>query len=508
MLVSSRPKRDIVSLITEKMSKPVGAKGFGLAAKFERWVAEQKQGVGAHSQETPDMWPPQKRQLAPATLAMMLRGETIGEETYSCPEAMLRRLCDQTIPEKETAAAWQCRGCNTTDQRFLVKGADSTMTCSRCSVVAYGVKMVSTFREKACSAEDDRTQHADAPEKERDFYKGDEVETAEEARSRHARDSGGCCIPSKIRKHRGVGNVADKIKRAAASQHREAAEELSQLNCTRNRALQIELVGLCKVVAPVDAALQRHVRITAHQLLVRSQFHDNLCFSGCGISLVGVSAGLIAKVLLRVMAETLLPLHGRDECPFRFECSREELVGLIDRCNRLVLKEGVHSALCRTSIDILLNGDYKTSCRTNQETVVGFGDVSLAKIQSMEVIAGDAVSAVRDTIWSVSKIQTISDGVRDAALNSLRIACVRKWINEQAATSNCELVALRLARAVNDKIYPGNSQSQNTIIAAMQRSCQRSSTRMSSFNEDAAVTSIVANIDLVALAAGDDDVIM
>jgi hypothetical protein len=508
MLVSSRPKRDIVSVITEQMSKPVGSKGFGLVAKFERWLAEQQQSAGTDTTEMHDHWPPQKRPSAPTPLALLLHEETMGEEACASPEAMLQSLCDNAIQKQEPGAVWQCRGCNTTDQSLLVKGSDSTLTCSRCSVVACGVKMVSTHREKACSAEDDRTQHADAPEAERDFYKNDEVETAKEARLRHARDAGGCCVPSKMRKYRGIGNADDKIRRAAAAAHRATEEELSPLNCTRNRALQIELVGLCRVVAPVDAALQRHVRITAHQLLVRSQFHETLCSSGCGISLAGATPGLIAKVLLRVMAETLLPLHGRDECPFRFECSREELVGLIDRCNRLVLKEGVHSALCRTSIDILLNGDYQTPCKADRGCAPGSTGVSLAKNESMEVIAGDAVSAVRDTIWSVSKLQTISDGVRDAVLNALRVDCVRKWVNEQAATSTCELVALRLARAVNCKINPASSPSQNTIVAEMQRSCQRSSTRMSSFGEDAAVTEIIANIDLVVLATEDDDALM
>jgi hypothetical protein len=123
--------------------------------------------------------------------------------------------------------------------------------------------MVSTHREKACSAEDDRTQHADAPQGERDFYFEDEVEAAEQARSRYARESGGCfCIPSSIRRRNGIGNVDSKMRRVAAVEHRAAEEELSQLNCTRNRALQIELVGLCKLVAPVDKLLQRHMRIT------------------------------------------------------------------------------------------------------------------------------------------------------------------------------------------------------------------------------------------------------
>lgn len=505
MLISSNPKRDLLSVITDQMSRPVASKGFGLAEKFDRWLAKQRQGVHAHSQETHDPWPPAKRASSPATLALLLREDTIGEEACASPEMMLQRLYSHPTPQQDPTAAWQCRGCNTTDQRVLVKGDDSTMTCSRCSVVACGVKMVSTFREKACGAEEDRTQHADAPETERDLYMADEVETAEEARSRRARDSGGCCIPAKIRQRNGIGNAEAKLRRVAAAEHREAKEELSTKNSNRNRALQIELVGLCKIVAPVDAGLQRHVRMTAHDLLVRSQSHEALCSSGCGISLAGVSAGLMAKVLLRVMAETLLPLHGRDECPFRFECSREELVGLIDRCNRLVLKEGVHSALCRTSIDILLNGDQTTPCRSDRGIeIYSESGVALAKTDSNEVLTGDAVNAVRDTIWAVSKTQTISDTVRDAVLYCLRVHKVHKWVDDESARFVGEIVALRLARAVDDKLNPDHP-SQNTIVSALHRSCQRSATRMSSFGDESEVRSIVADIDFMA---NNDDELM
>lgn len=419
----------------------------------------------------------------------------------------MHRLCS-TRSVEDSSSRWQCKGCNTTDQRCLVKGADSTMTCSKCSVVACGVKMVSTHHEKACSAEDDRTQHADAPEGERDLFIGDDVETAQQARYRHARDAGGGCIPSNLRRRHGIGNVDSNVKRRAAAVHRVAEEELSQLNCIRNRALQIELVGLCKMVAPVDSSLQRHVRVTAHQLLVRSQIHEAECVFGCGISLSGVSAGLIAKVLLRVIAETLLPLHGKHECPFRFECSREELVGLVDRCNRLALKEGVHSALCRTAIDILLNGDYKTQCRSERNSMADPPGVSLASDDCVDMPSRDALSAIRDTVWAMSKMKTIADGVRDAVLSSLRLHDIRRWVVKETAIFTSEVVALRLAQAVNSKMDPTNVQSKNSIVASIQRSCRRSSTSASSLNMDTGIDAIVASVQLSAAVDSDDDALM
>jgi hypothetical protein len=368
--------------------------------------------------------------------------------------------------------------------------------------------MVSTHREKACSVEEDSTQHADAFEEKRDFYLGDDVETAEEARSRHAREAGGCCLPTKTLKRNRIGNAHSKLRMIAASEHRAAEEELSKLNCTRNRALQIELVGLCKMVAPVDRSLQRHVRLIAHQLLLRTQLHEAECVSDCGISLSGVSAGLIAKVLMRVMAETLLPLHGKQECPVHFECSREELVGLVDRCNRLVLKEGVHSAMCRTAIDILLNGDYKTPCKLANNAGVDTFSVSLAKNESMEMLSGDAIGAVRDNIWSFSKTNTISDEVRDAALNSLRLELIRNWIVKEAETFTCEIVALRLVRAVNSKMNTTGKQMHSSIVSSMQRACQRSSTSMSSLCTDTHVETIFAAVTFTSAMDTDDDALM
>ena len=480
-------------------------KGLGLAARFEQWLSKQRQGARGHQADHQSACSPAKRPASPTAVALLLHGDTHGEEASVSPETMLKRLHATLAPDSQTT--WRCEGCNTTDRQWLVKGSDSTMACSRCSVVAGGVKMIGLHREKACSAEDDRTQHADAPKRERDFFCGDEVETAAQARSRHAVESGGCCIPSKVRRRSGIGNVESKITRVAAAEHRAMEEELNPLNTTRNRALQIELVSTCKLLSPVDASLQRHVRITAHQLLVRSQIHGNVCCSGCEISLAGVATSLVARVLIRVTAETLLPLHGKEECPFRFECSREELCGLIDRCNRLVIKEGVHSALCRAAIDLLLNGDYSTPCKVGRSHETIPPSLSLAKNGSMEILSGDAVGTVRDTIWSLSKAQTIADAVRNAVLHSLRLSTIREWVVKEAAVFTCDIVALRLARAVNANLDPGNAQSERHIVASTQRACQRSSTSMSSFAMDTEVASVVANAELVVEEADDDTLI-
>lgn len=470
MLVSGRPKRDLLSLITQQVSRPVSERGFGLVAKFEAWKAEHRPFLPEVDSQTPHSSP--KRHMPSAA---------------------------------ENAPEWQCQGCKTTDKRCLVQGSDSLLACSRCSVVACGVEMIATHREKACGAEEDGTQHADAPERERDWYSGDDVETAAQARLRHHRQAGGCHIPLKVRKQNGLCRVDSQVGRVAAAEHR--SEELSPLNCNRNRALQIELVGLCKLVAPVDTALQRHVRITAHQLLLRSQIHEQKCYRNCGICLSGISAGLIAKVLLRVMAETLLPLHGKTECPFRFECSREELVGLVDRCNRLVVREGVHSALCRTACDILLHSDYRAACDTR--AIPPSSGVSLAKNDSVETLSADSVGSVRDTLWSVHKTQTISDEVRDASLRSLRLTNVRKWVMKECGTFSTDIVALRLARAVNSRLHPTSTQLQHKLLLALHSLSQITCISNNSIEaEDTEIYSIINSVDMTEIQENDDDALM
>lgn len=513
MLVTSRPKRDILSVLTDKTCKPVDARGFGLVVKFEEWLSKRNSIGCRNSVNDHTMHRPRKRGGGGSSfsMAVLLREKSVQEgDLCESPEEMLRRIQSMSTEgvEEDAKFKWRCRGCNTMDQKYLVSAPDSMMACSKCSVVACGVKMVSTYREKACSEEEDRTQHADAPKDKCDLFSGEDVETAKQTRHRHMSESGGCMISSKTRQKNGIGNSDSIIKKNVVAEYR-AQQVLSQLNCKRNRALQIELVGLCKLVAPVDSSLQRHVRITAHHLLVCSQIHENVCsHCSCSVSLSGLSAGLIAKVLMRVMAETLLPLHGTEKCPFRFECSRDELVGLVERCSNLVINEGVHSALCRTTIDILLNGDCTTPCNKNEDECVDesiTSGVILSKNESMDVMCKDYVNAVRDVIWAYSKTIEISDELRDAVLSLLRFQSVRRWIDKEVSVFGVEIVSLRLTASTYRSLNVKDAVIESCIKRTLKRLCTESFMSMGTFIPDTFIDKVVTSLDVATMTMNDDD---
>jgi hypothetical protein len=491
-------------MITEKMARPVTTRGFGLVAKFDAWLAQQQRQERPTAMDPVDhsRSPKLQRPASPAAMALLMDETATHDKSDVSPDDVVRMVCSTTA--EATSVTWKCSGCHTTDMSALVKNQDSSMSCSRCSVVAFGVQMKSTCREKACESREDKTQHADEVGPEVDRYREGEVESASAMRERHMRDAGGCVVPTKMLKRHSMGSVDAKLKRKAGSEHRKAQEELSALNTARNRSLQIELMGLFTLVQPVDKELQRHVRMTAHELLLRSQQHEEHCAAGCAVTLAGVSTGLLSKVLLRVLAETLLPLHGQDCCPVRLDCSRDELTGLVDRCNRLVHKEGVHSALCRTSIDLLLNADHLQPCSNQSAREVEASGVMLAKNESKEVLNGDAKNSVRDALWSLHKTKTISDPVRDGALRTLSQDAVCSWIVEEAQKIQCDIVALRLARAVCIKLNGAEAVAQS-IAAAIQRACQRNATSATTIAGDHALEAL---INTMPMNDGEEDSLM
>lgn len=495
MLVSSNGKRDLLSSLLSRSEGAAKSRGFGLVARYDAWLAHSRGEVCAPASSK------SKRPNSPA-LALLLSDEITSALD---PEQILEKLGS---PSSCVPNVWRCGGCQTTDQRLLVKGADSQLTCSRCSVVASGPKMVGTVREKmSAPEEEDKTVHNDGVVRERDAFAPGDVESADDARKRRIMESGVGQIPTQIQKKNGFGQVLSTIQRQAGAHYREQTATLSPINERRNRELQIELVALFELVRPVDASLAKHVRTLGETLFLRSQAHEANCAAGCSVSVCGESAGLLAKVLMRVVVERLLPLYGAEKCPLTLDCSYGELLSLVDRCNRLVLREGVHSALCRTSVDMLIYGDYASPCKSF-EGVNGSvnGGVNLAKHDSAEILCADPINGARDAVWSLDKMKAVTPGVRDAVLHAFAVEAVRAWVIQEAAHFSPELIAIRVARAVHKRDDgEKNPDGRSKIEAALRRCCEMSVTRPSTLAQDEELDALVQQ---VTVGAEDDDVLL
>lgn len=495
MLVSTSGKRDLLSTLLSRSEGAAKPRGFGLVARYDVWLAHSRGEVCAPTTSK------SKRPNSPA-LALLLSDE---QNSALDPEQILEKLGS---PSSCAPTVWRCGGCQTTDQRLLVKGADSQLTCSRCSIVASGPKMIGTVREKMSTPEEeDKTVHNDGVARERDAFAPGDVESADDARKRRVMESGTGHVPTRVQKKNGFGQVLSTLQRQAGAQYREQTATLSPINERRNRELQIELVALFELVRPVDATLAKHVRKLGEILFLRSQVHEANCATGCAVSVCGESAGLLAKVLMRVVVERLLPLYGTEKCPLTLDCSYGELLSLVDRCNRLVMREGVHSALCRTSVDLLIYGDFALPCKSF-ESVNGsvHGGVNLAKHDSAEILCADPINAARDAAWSLDKTKAISTSVRDAMLHTLAVDAVRAWVVQEAAHFSPELIAIRVARAVQKRDSgEGKPDQRAKIEAALRRCCEMSATRPSTLAQDDELDALVQQ---VAVGAEDDDVLL
>ena len=119
------------SVLTEKTCKPVDAKGFGLVVKFEEWLSRTNSGRCRNSMCDHTMHRPSKRGGSSFSMEMLLREKSVQEgDSCESPEEMLRRIQSINTEGVEDAKfKWRCRGCNTTDQKYLVNAPDSMMAC-------------------------------------------------------------------------------------------------------------------------------------------------------------------------------------------------------------------------------------------------------------------------------------------------------------------------------------------------------------------------------------------
>ena len=156
LLSSSFRKHDILSVLTDKVKTPVTSRGFGLVDMLDRHLCLQSKALNRVQGASTSL---QRKTPRHTSMAFVMCDDDADTSQFESCDDILDTLCSHTA----STARWRCWGCQTTDTRCLEKADDSTMTCRNCSVVACGVKMVGTHREKACPAQEDCTQHADAP---------------------------------------------------------------------------------------------------------------------------------------------------------------------------------------------------------------------------------------------------------------------------------------------------------------------------------------------------------
>ena len=164
-------------------------------------------------------------------------------DAYGVPIARASSLDALQQPD-----AWQCKGCGCTDPKELVAStqSDADEVCNRCGTVASWQNTVACHRQKNCEEDEDKTQVADNPYRNRvDDWKPlhyDGVETAEEARKRRAR----------VARATNVGLI--KRPRSGGASVGSDSEAASQAQANRdhrdyNRALQSSQArGLASVV--------------------------------------------------------------------------------------------------------------------------------------------------------------------------------------------------------------------------------------------------------------------
>lgn len=252
--VRGRAAEFVRALVRESPSTDASI-GFDLSREYEsalfacqqrrrnaNWASEETSATGIFNFAQPQT--PRPASAPPLTAPQSETPDADDEDVdaYGVPIARAASL-DALQPD-----AWQCKGCGCTDRKHLVPStqSDADEVCDRCGTVSSWQNTVACHRQKNCEEEEDKTQVADNPFRNRAdddkplHYDG--VETAEEARKRRARAARATNV-GLIKRPRSGG--------ASASSDSEAAVQAQALKDRRdyNRSLQSSQArGLASVV--------------------------------------------------------------------------------------------------------------------------------------------------------------------------------------------------------------------------------------------------------------------
>lgn len=166
--------------------------------------------------------------------------------------------------------------CVAENPSLLVPSVDGdAMVCALCGMCGEKIT-VSQHREKACAAEEDKTQHADVPKDEADRF-------AKPAHSLKAarQNKSGPSTRSVIKKNRRtLGFAAERVERLA-TKARDARNELGSKAQTQELQLLVRLEKLFAHLEPIPDSIKRYMRVETYCFFHTFVKHSTSCKEAC-----------------------------------------------------------------------------------------------------------------------------------------------------------------------------------------------------------------------------------
>ena len=203
---------------------------------------------------------------------------------------------DADASATESAAAWSCRGCMTTDTRCLQSSADSALSCVRCGTVEAAVSMVALVRQKNCPYAEDATTVADTPsDKKLDATTAsmNGPEEPDHRRRRLVTAGGGSVISVHTAKRSGVVSAQSAVQKATVEQLAKLIEG-DGIHSRKRRAVLRVLEAAFDQIGRLDVRISKAVRIATNKILDASMRHESVCKNReCQVTLSSRSSAMV-----------------------------------------------------------------------------------------------------------------------------------------------------------------------------------------------------------------------
>lgn len=202
-----------------------------------------------------------------------------------------------------------CHGCNRECGRNdLMPTADkSHLVCKHCGVVASSL-CIATNRERNCSADEDKTTHADKPyERNADPFSHPAMSAAERRRQVEISVSG-TRISKRAKEKHHIGFSQEHANRKAANEELIAQRgDMSAKDFNKGNQILVELEKRFVPLDPMDANVKRFCRREAARLWEQGCRHSKVCCAGgtCQYRIKDRSVAVLAEVLLQCTLENL-----------------------------------------------------------------------------------------------------------------------------------------------------------------------------------------------------------
>jgi len=337
-----------------------------------------------------------------------MEGECWTEERPASPKRsrILPPLLEDKPKPTESAEPTRprCVVCGSTSD--FTETSDRDAVVCRCGTVC-ARSFVAQHRERNCTEDEDKTQHADRPREQVDPYSVPAL-SAEETRRQREREVKTTFMSKKMKDKLNIGWTQEHLDRQAASDRRKNSDMSSQEQSKIDKVRR-SLEELFVRIEPVGNGIKAHCRYVAVHVWQRAVQHSRICsHAACQRNVRTLSANALAEAVLHCALQNLV--HNEEEG--LQNVPRSLILAANDKLAKNLPPANATQRVNRSRVDQLLKQPPEDACVactpssvTSPESVCSDNSVSLSRCDSE---LDNELMQLRDCITRVHRAMTSS----------------------------------------------------------------------------------------------------